>query len=389
MYWFAAASLTPAILLMVACLWGGPWPLVALGCITGFVMLVDRFWPGEMRLRDDPGAKRFARRLSVLLALVHFIVLPLGIWAMAAAPWLSPGQALAVGIALGMFMGQVSNSNAHELIHAPSRGLRLLGVAVYISLLFGHHASAHPKVHHVHVATDRDPNSANLGVGFYRFWPRAWIGSFIAGLRAENAVRARRDPSPPMPSHPYVAYCVGALLALGAGFALAGWTGVSVYIALTMYAQMQLILADYVQHYGLRRAQRADGRVEPAGARHSWNAAPWYSAAMMLNAPHHSDHHMHPMRVFPALRLDRDMPVLPFSLPVMAIIALSPTLWRRVMDPRVAAWGEAQAVGGVGDSDLALSGHATDMDDSSGPGGVDGPDGRVGIGPIDNVSRGV
>lgn len=389
MYWFATASLAPAILLMAACLLGGPWPLLALVYITGFVMLADRFWPGRMQLRDDAGAERFARRLAILLALVHFAVLPLGVWAMAAAPWLGPGQALAIGIALGMFMGQVSNSNAHEMIHAPSRGLRRLGVAVYISLLFGHHASAHPKVHHVWVATDRDPNSARQGVGFYRFWPRAWVGSFIAGLRAENAARARRVPPPTVFSHPYVAYCSGAVLALLTGYVLAGWRGVAVLIAVTGYAQMQLILADYVQHYGLRRGLRGDGRVAPATARHSWNAAPWYSAAMMLNAPHHSDHHMHPMRLFPALRLDKDMPVLPFSLPAMAAIALIPSLWRRVMDPRVAAWIDAQAAGGVGSGDLALSGHATNMDDSSGPDDSDGPDGRTGMGPIDDVGRGV
>lgn len=389
MYWFALASLSPAILLATACLRGGVWPLVALVYITGFVMLADRFWPGGLRPRNDARAERFARRLSVLLALVHFVVLPLGVWAMATAPWLTALQALVIGIALGMFLGQVSNSNAHELIHAPNRGLRSIGVAVYISLLFGHHASAHPKVHHVHVATNRDPNSARLGMGFYRFWPRAWAGSFIAGLRAENAARARRSPVPPMLGHPYVAYCVGAVVALTVGFMLARWAGVAVYLAVTGYAQMQLILADYVQHYGLRRAKRADGRMEPAGVRHSWNAAPWYSAAMVLNAPHHSDHHMHPMRLFPALRLSPEMPVLPYSLPVMAFVALYPPLWRRMMDPRVAAVVRTQAVGGVGGDDLALSGHAMDMDDSSGPGGDDGPHGRTGTGAIDDVCRGV
>ena len=389
MYWFATASLTPAVLLIAACLFGGPWPLIALVYITGFVMLVDHVRPRQIPLREDDAAEQFARRLSVLLALVHFVVLPLGVWAMAVAPWLDTAQALAIGIALGMFMGQVSNSNAHEMIHAPSRGLRLMGVAVYISLLFGHHASAHPKVHHVHVATDRDPNSARGGVGFYRFWPRAWIGSFIAGLRAENAARARRTPPPAALSHPYVAYCTGAALALLLAFGLAGWIGVAVFVGVTGYAQMQLILADYVQHYGLRRVERADGRREPAGAQHSWNAAPWYSAAMMLNAPHHSDHHMHPMRLFPALRLDETMPILPFSLPAMAAIALVPSWWRRLMDPRVTAWVNLQATGGVAGGDLALSGHATELDDSSGPDGPGDLDGGTGVDPIKDVGRGI
>jgi alkane 1-monooxygenase len=32
------------------------------------------------------------------------------------------------------------------------------------------------------------------------------------------------------------------------------------------------------------------------------------------------------------------MPKLPYSLPIMAVIALVPPLWRRVMDRRVAQW---------------------------------------------------
>ncbi|WP_342635569.1 hypothetical protein [Antarcticimicrobium luteum] len=58
----------------------------------------------------------------------------------------------------------------------------------------------------------------------------------------------------------------------------------------------------------------------------------------MLNAPRHSDHHQNPARALPALRLDGRMPVLPRSMPVMAVIALIPPLWRRIMDRRARGW---------------------------------------------------
>ncbi len=377
MYWFAVASLTPAILLMAASLLGGVWPWVALLYVTGFVFLADRLGHVTYAPREDGDAERFARRLAIVLALVHFCVLIFAVRAIATAPYLGWGQALALGLAAGMFMGQVSNSNAHEMIHAPARLPRVLGTAVYISLLFGHHVSAHTRVHHAHVATPKDPNSARPGEGFYRFWPRAWIGSFREGWRAETAARARMAHPPAAFSHPYVGYCGGAVVALMLAYLLAGWPGVAVFVAITGYAQMQLLLADYVQHYGLARAQHPDGRPVQAGPQHSWNAAPWFSAAMMLNAPRHSDHHMHPMRLFPALRLDRaTMPVLPWSLPVMAAIALLPPLWRRVMDPRVArlnAGGTGKGAGaGAGRADLPLSDHAHDPVDSSDPDRVPG-----------------
>jgi len=103
-------------------------------------------------------------------------------------------------------------------------------------------------------------------------------------------------------------------------------------------AQVQILLSDYVQHYGLERGEKENGKLEPVGPQHSWNAPHAVTAAMMLNAPRHSDHHMRPARAFPALEVTQEMPKLPYSLPIMAVIALVPPLWRRVMDRRVARW---------------------------------------------------
>jgi len=99
-------------------------------------------------------------------------------------------------------------------------------------------------------------------------------------------------------------------------------------------------MSDYVQHYGLRRTVGPDGRPEPVGPRHSWNAPHWFTSALMLNAPRHSDHHAHPSRPYPELTLPAPdtAPTLPHSLPVMACLALWPSQWRRVMDPRARLW---------------------------------------------------
>ena len=99
-------------------------------------------------------------------------------------------------------------------------------------------------------------------------------------------------------------------------------------------------MSDYVQHYGLSRTKGPDGRFEPVAARHSWNAPHWFSSALMLNAPRHSDHHARPARPFPQLTLPDGAPTLPRSLPVMACVALYPRLWRRVMDRRARAVAE-------------------------------------------------
>jgi alkane 1-monooxygenase len=333
MVWFAFASLLPAGLLALACVFGGVWPLLAVLSITVLVFFMDKI------ARGLPVSDASGRAISLTLAAVHFPLLGLGVWALGAGAHLGLVDKLLIFTGLGLFFGQISNSNAHELIHARSRLPRRIGTALYISMLHGHHVSAHLRVHHVHAATDADPNSAPMGMGFWRYCGHVLRGEFIAGLRAENAQRARATPRAPLLGHPYIAYVAGGALALACAYAIAGGKGVIVYLGIAVYAQWQLLLSDYVQHYGLRRRMLATGKAEPVGPQHSWNAPKWYSSAMMLNAPRHSDHHMRPARAFPALEVSPDtMPILPHSLPVMAVVALVPPLWHRVMDHRAAKW---------------------------------------------------
>jgi len=328
---YAIASMTPAALLALACLFGGIWPLCAVASITALVFFLDKLAPATPPLTAN------GQGVSIALALVHFPLLALGVWALA-APHLGPLDKVLIFTGLGLFCGQVSNSNAHELIHARGRVLFRLGVAVYVSLLHGHHVSAHLRVHHVHAATPDDPNSAPAGLGFWRYAARVLRQEFTAGFHADTKQRARATQKTSAVSHPYVVYVAGAALALCASFAIAGSAGVLAHLGIALYAQMQLLLSDYVQHYGLRRRILPNGRAEPIGPQHSWNAPQWYSSAMMLNAPLHSDHHMRPTRPYPALEVTDDMPRLPHSLPVMAVIALIPPLWHRVMRHRLRRW---------------------------------------------------
>lgn len=337
MYRFATATIIPVILLTLAGVFAGGWVWAALGYMTLLVFALDQM--RALAAPARPGSEFPAgTELSVALASAHFPLLALAIWVVSGANDASWSQRIGAFVAFSLFFGQVSNSNAHELIHRSSRRLRRLGVAVYGTLLYGHHTSAHTLVHHVHVATSKDPNSARPGEHFYRFAWRAWRGEYRAGKAAETA-RRQKVNAPGM--HPYVIYWGWGMLAVVSAFFVAGFAGVLSLFALAFYTQLQLLLSDYVQHYGLRRAEH-DGRVEPCGPEHSWNAPHWYSSALMLNAPRHSDHHLRPGVPYPGLEMaEENMPTLPHSLPVMALIALWPQKWRALMDPRVARWQQA------------------------------------------------
>ncbi len=330
---FALAATLPLPLFALG-LTGGVWAVVALVYMTAFTALLDQLlsWLAP----DAPEGAEFpaAAPLLVVLGVAHLVSMPLAVWAIAGDSGLALWERAVLFAGFGLWAGQVSNPAAHELIHRGSRGMFRLGAAVYASMLFGHHASAHRLVHHRHAASRADPNTARRGEGYYRFVLRAWAGSFRAGWRAEADRRQGRG------LHPYLWYMAGSSVGLLAGGLVAGWAGVAVWVLLSLHAQSQLLLSDYVQHYGLMRARLPDGRLEPVSDRHSWNAPHWFSSALMLNAPRHSDHHANPSRPYPALRLPgRDAaPHLPLALPVCCVVALFPPLWRRMIHPRLSQW---------------------------------------------------
>jgi alkane 1-monooxygenase len=332
---FAIATLAPVVLIIAGVWQAGVLAAAAFVYMSLFVLLADQMLPRMLANVDNGAEFPASDALLVAIGTAHVMLLPLCTFAIAGDSGLGPAARLALFLGAGLWFGQVANPAAHELIHRGNRWLFRLGALIFASLLFGHHTSSHRLVHHMHAASPQDPNSAKADESFYRFFVRAWVGSFRQGFAAE--ARLGRRP------HPYVWYLAGALAALASGYLLAGWRGVAVWAGLALHAQVQLLLSDYVQHYGLRRRRNGDGLLEPVGPAHSWNAPHQFSAALMLNAARHSDHHAHPGRPYPALRLPAadQAPRLPWPLPLACTIALVPPLWRHLMRPHLARWPAA------------------------------------------------
>lgn len=333
---FAFAALLPPALLAMGMLWGGALAWAGFVAITLFAAMMDRF--GARFMGNAPEGAEFpaADGLLVALAGLHIVLLPVLIAHLAGpAP---PIEKIALALGASLWLGQISNPAAHELIHRANRPLFWLGAVMFSMMLFGHHTSAHRLVHHIHAATPQDPNTARSGEGFYAFFLRAWGGSFVRGLQAENDLRARKAGVQAL--HPYVLYVAISAVSLAAALALGGPIGLALWAILSLSATAQLMLSDYVQHYGLLRAKLPNGKYEPVQNRHSWNAPHWYSSAMMVGAPRHSDHHAHPNRPYPALRLPNtaDAPRLPWPLPLACTVALFPPLWKRAIRPHLKPW---------------------------------------------------
>jgi alkane 1-monooxygenase len=130
------------------------------------------------------------------------------------------------------------------------------------------------------------------------------------------------------------AMTVGLFAVLCAAFGLE----VLPYLLIQMVVGFSLLeVVNYLEHYGLLRQRREDGRYERTAPEHSWNSNNVASNVLLFHLQRHSDHHANPMRRYQALRHVDEAPQLPTGYAGMIVLALFPPVWRRVMDDRLLA----------------------------------------------------
>ncbi|MFE0385746.1 alkane 1-monooxygenase [Streptomyces bungoensis] len=249
---------------------------------------------------------------------------------------LSAADGLGLAVTTGVVAGVAINT-AHELGHKREQAERRLSRLALAQSCYGHFYVEHNHGHHVRVATPEDPASSRLGEDYYRFLLRSVWGSLRSAWRLEQRRLGRRK-RPVLSAHNEVlsAWSLSAVLftVLTAAFGLR----VLPYLLLQAVLGFCLLEAvNYLEHYGLLRQRRPDGRYERVAPRHSWNSNNTVSNLLLFQLQRHSDHHANPLRRYQTLRHFDEAPQLPSGYASMILLALFPPLWRRVMDPRLTA----------------------------------------------------
>ena len=244
-------------------------------------------------------------------------------------------------VIIGGSVGGFCINLGHELGHKQTKLERWLAKIVLAPTGYGHFFIEHNRGHHRDVATPDDPASSRMGESIWRFVLREIPGAARRAWRLESD-RLQRDGLPRWSLHNEILQ--PALITLALWSVLMVWLGVSILpflIAMSLWANFQLSSANYVEHYGLLRARRADGRYEMCKPHHSWNSNHIFSNWALFHLQRHSDHHAHPGRRYQSLRHFDDLPQLPSGYFGMFVVAYIPPLWYRVMDRRL-----IEAVGG-------------------------------------------
>lgn len=247
---------------------------------------------------------------------------------------LSTIESVGLALTMGMVAGVAINT-AHELGHKRDELERWLSKIALAQTGYGHFYVEHNRGHHVRVATPEDPASARLGESFYEFLPRTVIGSLRSALEIEREHLARDGRRFWSIGNDILNAWLMSLV-LFAGLTVAFGAVVLPYLLIQAVIGFSLLeVVNYLEHYGLLRGKREDGRYERCLPEHSWNSNNVASNVLLYHLQRHSDHHANPLRRYQSLRHFDEAPQLPTGYAGMIVAALIPPVWRRIMDRRL------------------------------------------------------
>lgn len=305
----------------LGCIVGGAATLVPLVYILLLCVWFDTLGTPSAASPEKAGKGTFWVVLAALLHLAMLVLFVCSLWQGTLVGVWGVAAAVAVGIHSGL-MGIVP---AHELIHRSQAPLQALGIAALLPIGYAHFFVEHIHGHHRWVGTPRDPATARKGESLYAFMLRTIPGQLKSAFSFEQQ-RLKRS------QHTWMRNRVLAFLLLQTGglvvllFILGFWMTL-VYLTQAAVAIFLLEYVNYIEHYGLVRAE--GDRVQ---ARHSWQTNAAFTRRALFELGRHADHHLRASRPFPQLESHAHAPELPGGYFRMFWVALVPHLWRKRVD---------------------------------------------------------
>ena len=274
-------------------------------------------------------------RLLMMCIPAHLLVLVASAYLVGTQD-LSWGVLIAFAIVIGISSGSSINT-AHEIGHKNTKLERLLSRVTLAITGYGHFCIEHNLGHHRDVATPEDPASSRMGESIYRFMLREIPGAAKRGWMEESKrLQKRKLKVWSLDNHILQSYLMTFVLQ-GGLVLLLGWQLIVFFLIHNLFGWFQLTSANYIEHYGLLREKKANGKYERCQPHHSWNANHYVSNLLLFQLQRHSDHHANPSRSYQALRSLENLPELPTGYSAMYLLAYIPPLWFKIMNDRLLA----------------------------------------------------
>ncbi len=333
---------------------GGNWLWAGVAAYLLVAIVSDEIG-GDTTITDKDEASFFhdgLLYLSVILMTVEMFVLA---WFAGSSDFLNLGALANTGFGVDLFLAREATNTlalvgavlsvgvnlagaaggaGHELMHRVNSrvefaaGQWVLALCAYSSFMIEHVYG-----HHRNVGLARDCGTAWRGMSLWRHILRSFTRCHLNAPRYENDRLSRKG-------HNWLHYKNRALQGhLMAGFiglvfyASAGWPGVVAFAGSAIVAIFIIEAFSYLGHYGLVRAPGKS--IHP---RHSWNSYSGVLTGLLFNLPRHSSHHASANRRYWQLEQEADAPVMPYGVSAMALIAMVPSLYYRVVGASLEDW---------------------------------------------------
>ncbi len=323
---------------VAASIYFGGW-LAPLALVVSFVIFpaIELFWRGsERNLSEEEEATVLSQRRYdyVVYAMVPVQYALLAWFLIRVAGGAYGGwELIGVTASMGVACGVLGINVAHDLGHSRRQSEQNMARLLLLTTLYQHFFIEHNRGHHARVATDEDPATSRRGEWLYAFLPRTVVGSYLDAWRLESRRLSQKGGRVLSWSNQMLRFQVYQVAFVALIAAVFGALATAMFVGASVFGIVLLESVNYVEHYGLRRERRADGRFERVLPAHSWNSNHPIGRAVLFELTRHSDHHANARRPYAVLRHFDESPQLPTGYPGMVVWALVPPLYFAVMHP--------------------------------------------------------
>ena len=242
-----------------------------------------------------------------------------------------------IGIILSSSIVMATNgiNVGHELGHRKSLLSRMCSKLLYLPCQYMHFFIEHNYGHHINVATPQDPATAKFKQNLYSFWISSVIKTYISAWKIQlKLLRVSKLSFFSIKNDMlfYTIFQISFLFFIYFNYGLV----VTIYsFIMSIVSFLFLETINYIEHYGLLRKIKSNGKYERVKPHHSWNSNHTVGRIVLYELTRHSDHHFISSKKYQVLESIEESPQLPYGYPTSILISFFPPLWFKIMNPLV------------------------------------------------------
>ena len=331
-------SYSIALTAFIGILYGGPFVYLTVVYTFLFIPILESYTKeGKNTYTDD---EKKNRNLDPFFDFLLYLNIPIvfGIFFISLNTLLYSNTYFEIiGIILSSSIVMATNgiNVGHELGHRKSLFSRTCSKLLYLPCQYMHFFIEHNYGHHINVATPNDPATAKYKQNLYSFWISSVTKTYLSAWKIQLKLLRVSKLSFFSIKNDMIFYTVFQTLFL-----------IFIYfnygLIITLYSLIMSIVSflfletiNYVEHYGLLRKIKPNGRYERVKPHHSWNSNHTIGRIVLYELTRHSDHHFKSSKKYQVLESIQDSPQLPYGYPTSILISFFPPLWFWIMNPLV------------------------------------------------------